>query len=99
MESLPRLPDQYLERAKEMIAAHRRRKSCKSCFDRGYLGVNQNNMLVPCSKCVEDDAVMKEWKDFVMATPELAELYGEYYAADESGAGEEGEATRQEEGG
>ena len=84
MESLPRLPDQYLEQAKEMIGRHRRRRSCKTCFDRGYLGVNQDNMLVPCSKCVDEEAVLAEWKEFVMATPELAELYGDYYEDEES---------------
>jgi hypothetical protein len=84
MESLPRLPDQYLERAKEMILEHRRRKSCKTCFDRGYLGVNQDNMLVPCNKCVDHEALMQEWKGYVAATPELEEMYGEYYASEES---------------
>lgn len=91
MESLPRLPDQYLGRAKGMILKHRRRKSCKTCFDRGYLGVNQDNMLVPCNKCVDDDALMQEWKAYVTATPELEELYGEYYTSDESEREEEGE--------
>ena len=83
MEILPRLPDQYLARAKEMVAGHRTRKSCKLCYDRGYRGVNQSNLLVPCGKCVDTDALLEEWKTFVRATPELNELYGEYYDQDE----------------
>tara|TARA_B100000029_G_scaffold66761_1_gene59629 strand:+ start:408 stop:680 length:273 start_codon:yes stop_codon:yes gene_type:complete len=83
MEKLPRLPDEHLKRAKEMVARNRKGGRCKLCYDRGYQGISQDNMLVPCSKCVDTDAVLKEWKAFVQATPELAELYGDYYAEDE----------------
>lgn len=87
MEEIARLPDEYLARAREIVAAHRTRKNCKSCYDRGYVGTNQNNMLVPCSKCVDSDAVMEEWRQHVRQTPELAKLYGDYFEEEE----EEGE--------
>jgi hypothetical protein len=87
MEKLPRLSDEYLEQAKEMVARHRKAKKCKLCYDRGYQGVNQDNMLVPCSKCVDTDAVLKEWTAYVRNTPELAELYGDYYAEAEEEEG------------
>ena len=83
MESVPRLPDEYLDRAKEIVIKHRKKKNCKYCYDRGYEGVNQDNMLVPCGRCVDTDAVLGEWKELVADTPELTALYGDYYESEE----------------
>ena len=96
MESIPRLPDAHLEQAKRIVSGLRQPKRCKSCYDRGYVGTNQNNMLVPCPRCVDGDAVMEAWRTYVTETPELAELYGDYFDAEEE-AEEEGEETQQEE--
>lgn len=79
MEEIPRLPDQYLATAREMVAKHKNKKNCKRCYDRGYLGVDQNNLLIPCSKCVAGDALIEEWRQFVRDTPELSQLYGDYF--------------------
>ncbi|MEW6751827.1 MAG: hypothetical protein AB1505_12745 [Candidatus Latescibacterota bacterium] len=83
MEGIPRLPDAQLARAKELIASHRKRSRCRHCWDRGYLGTNQLNMLVPCSKCVDTEAVMAAWRLHVRQTPELTELYGDYFEPEE----------------
>ncbi len=83
METVPRLPDEYLEKAREMVARHKNKKNCKRCYDRGYLGVDQNNLLVPCAKCVAADALLAEWRQFVRDTPELHELYGDYFEEEE----------------
>ena len=89
MEEIPRSPDKYLENAREMVAKHRAKKSCKRCYDRGYLGVDQDNLLVPCPKCVAGDALLAEWRQFVRDTPELSQLYGDYFEAEPE---EEGKA-------
>ena len=56
------LPDEHLGKAREIVAAKRTKQRCKTCYDRGYIGTNQNNMLVPCSKCVDVDGEMEGWK-------------------------------------
>ena len=101
MEDVPKLPDEHLDKAKEIISRHRTRKNCKSCFDRGYQGINQLNMAITCHKCVDMDEVTKEWQAYVRETPALAETYGDYFEADEVEEGGEGkpktapEPTRQ----
>lgn len=89
MEEIPRLPDQYLEKAREMVAKHKTKKNCKRCYDRGYLGVDQHNLLIPCAKCVAGDALIEEWRQFVRDTPELSQLYGDYFEEDEAEEQEE----------
>lgn len=83
MEEIPRLPDQYLEKAREMVARHKAKKNCKRCYDRGWLGVDQHNLLIPCAKCVAGDALLAEWRQFVRDTPELSQLYGDYFEQEE----------------
>lgn len=79
MEEIPRLPDQYLAVARKMAAKHKAKKNCKRCYDRGYLGVDQHNLLLPCPKCVAGEALLEEWRQFVRDTPELSQLYGDYF--------------------
>jgi len=79
MASVPRLPDIHLAKARELISAHRRLQRCRYCYDRGFVGRTQDNMLVPCRRCVDQEAVMEAWRQYVRATPELADLYGEYF--------------------
>ena len=89
MEEIPRLPDQYLEKAREMAARHRAKKNCKRCYDRGWLGVDQHNLLIPCAKCVAGDELIAEWRQFVRDTPELFQLYGDYFEKEEEAAPEQ----------
>jgi len=83
VDKVPKLPDEHLEKAKEIVLGHRNRKSCKSCYDRGYQGINEVNMLVTCPKCVDGEALMVEWRVYVKQTPALAEMYGDYFEEDE----------------
>ena len=90
MEETPRLPDEHLTRAKELALEHRIKSNCKTCYDRGYRGINQDNMLVPCHKCVDTEAMMVSWRAHVRETPELNELYGDYFEEEEDEEEEEG---------
>lgn len=93
-DKIPRLPDQYLDNIKELTLKHRRQTNCKTCYNRGYLGTTQDNLLVPCSKCVPTDELMDDWRKFVRETPALAELYGDYFEAeDEADTEDEASAT------
>ncbi len=82
-EKIPRLPDEHLVRAREIVAEQRTKRKCKLCYDRGYIGTNQDNMLVPCSKCVNVDGVMEAWRTYVADTPALKALYGDYFEPEE----------------
>lgn len=82
-ESIPRLPDEHLAEARKIIGDNRTKKSCKVCYDRGFLGTNQDNMLVPCNKCVDSDAVMESWRTYVREDAELKALYGDYFEEEE----------------
>ena len=92
MDSVPKLPERYLEDARRLTAARIVKKNCKLCFGRGYRGTNQNNMLVTCGKCVDEEALFEDWKAFVRQTPELSELYGDYYEDEETEQEADGEA-------
>ena len=84
MDDIPRLPKQYLEKAKDLACLHRTKKNCKACYDRGYLGTNEQNLLVTCHKCVDGDEVNKAWCSLVRETPELDAMYGDYFEDDDS---------------
>lgn len=99
MEEVPRLPDEHLIRAKELVLENRTKSNCKTCYDRGYRGVNQNNMLVYCYKCVDNDALMQAWRTYVRETPALKEIYGDYFEEDEAEEKEGGEEDEVEEKG
>jgi hypothetical protein len=93
-EKIPRLPHAHLGKAREIITESRNKNNCKICYDRGYWGTNQDNMLVPCGKCVDSEAVMKAWRSYVSENEELSALYGDYFE-DEEGEEEEGEKEEQ----
>ena len=84
MEDLPKLTEEHLEKAKEIISRHRTKKNCNRCYNRGYQGVNQLNMAITCYKCVDEDKVTEEWQAYVRDTPELAKAYGDYFESDEA---------------
>jgi hypothetical protein len=90
MSETPRLPDTHLEKAKDLALQHRRTSKCKVCYDRGYQGADEHNMLVLCPKCVDSESVIKDWRQYVRDTPELVQLYGDYFEDEEEDEGEEG---------
>lgn len=91
MEDVPKLADEHLEKAKEIISGHRTKKNCSRCYGRGYQGVNQLNMAILCYKCVDEDKVTAEWQAYVRDTPALAEVYGDYFESEEDEDAAEGD--------
>lgn len=83
MSATPRLPEPHLDQAKQLAQQHRHSSSCKVCYDRGYQGTDEHNMLVLCPKCVDGDAVLADWRAYVRETPELAGMYGDYFEEEE----------------
>ena len=75
-----RLAEEHQNKAKEIIERHRLKKRCNLCYDRGYIGYTPENLLIPCHKCVDEEAIMKEWKEYVAQIPELREFYHEMFA-------------------
>ena len=78
-----RLEDEHLEKAKEFAKNNRTKKNCDNCYERGYIGVNEQNMLIPCHKCVNLEKVMEDWKNYVSETPALKEEFKELFEEDE----------------
>ncbi|MCK4957141.1 MAG: hypothetical protein KAS49_05855 [Candidatus Cloacimonetes bacterium] len=78
-----KLEDEHLEKAKEMAKNNRTKKNCDNCYDRGYIGINEQNMLIPCHKCVDLEKVMDEWKSYVSEIPKLKEEFKELFEEDE----------------
>ena len=89
MSQTPRLPDNHLDKAKGLALQHRRRSKCKVCYDRGFQGTDEHNMLILCPKCVDSESVIKDWRQYVRDTPELVQLYGDYFEDDDEDDGEE----------
>ena len=90
MSETPRLPDNHLEKAKGLALQHRRASKCKACYDRGFQGSDEHNMLVLCPKCVDSKAVLEDWRQYVRDTPELVELYGDYFEEEEEDGKDDG---------
>lgn len=76
-KEIQKLPDEHLAEAKKMVLRYRKKKSCNKCYDRGYTGITEDNMIIPCSYCIDNDGVFKEWKEYVNARADLKELYGD----------------------
>ena len=76
-KEVKKLADEHLAAAKLMVLRHRKKKSCNKCYDRGFIGVNEENMLIPCPRCVDAKPLFDEWKVYVKAKPELDALYGD----------------------
>lgn len=89
------LAEEHLEKAKEIVLKNRKKKSCNKCYDRGYLGVTQENTLVICTKCVDIDKSMDEWKEYVSQDPQLKEDFKELFE-EENTETAEGEETQEQ---
>lgn len=74
-----KLDDQHLDAAKEIAAKNRHRKKCDICYDRGWIGVSDQNMLVLCTRCIDMDAAMEEWKQYVTEHEDLKEHFSELF--------------------
>ena len=74
-----KLEEKHLEKAKEFAIHNRKKKKCNACYDRGYIGTTPENTLVLCSKCVDMEKAMEEWKNYIKEIPELKEHYREFF--------------------
>jgi Zn finger protein HypA/HybF involved in hydrogenase expression len=57
-----KLADEHLEVAQEIAQKHRRKKHCDHCYDRGWIGINEQNLLVLCPHCVDRMLLWKNGK-------------------------------------
>lgn len=80
-----RLPDEHLETAKQIATAHVRRRGCRACYGRGWMGLAQDNTIVLCHKCVDEEAALQAWKEHVAAVPELRVHYPEFFTEADGG--------------
>lgn len=87
-----KLDDTHLEAAQAIAAANRNKKSCDTCYDRGWIGVSEQNLLVLCTRCVDMDAAMAEWKEYVSQHEELKAHFSELFEEKEVEEQESGSA-------
>ena len=66
-----RLPAPHLAYAKQMVLKHKKKTKCNYCYDRGFIGYSEENLLIICHRCVDQDAVLADWKKYVQSVPEL----------------------------
>ncbi len=88
-----RLADEHLESAKGIAAGNRKRRSCKVCYDRGWVGVGQDNTIILCHKCVDQEAALKAWREYVEPIPELWAYYREMFEEESESDENEAEST------
>lgn len=74
-----KLEDHHLEAAQQIAGKHRQKKSCDYCYDRGWIGITEQNLLVLCTRCVDMDAAMEEWKAYVNGHEDLKEHFSELF--------------------
>ncbi|HNQ43829.1 MAG TPA: hypothetical protein PKI59_05340 [Candidatus Cloacimonadota bacterium] len=74
-----KLDDKHLGEAQKIAAKNRKKKRCDECYDRGWIGVSEQNLLVLCTRCVDMDAAMEEWKAYVVQHEELKEHFSELF--------------------
>ncbi|HOE91846.1 MAG TPA: hypothetical protein PKZ69_05315 [Candidatus Cloacimonadota bacterium] len=93
------LEEKHLEKAKEIVLKHRKKRSCKKCYDRGYVGLTLENTLVVCDKCIDIDQAMDEWKEYVKLDEKLVEDFHDLFEEEpqEEGAEEENKEHEGEE--
>lgn len=80
-----KLADNHLEAAQKMAAANRTKKRCDECYDRGWIGLTDQNLLVLCTRCVDIDKTMVEWKEYVSGHEDLKEHFAELFEEKEAG--------------
>lgn len=77
-----RLDDKHLEKAKEIAVHNRKKKTCNTCYDRGYIGTTPDNTILLCHKCVDVPKALEAWKNYIKNIPELKEYYRELFEED-----------------
>lgn len=73
------LDEKHLDEAKKIAANNRKKKRCDECYDRGWIGVSEQNLLVLCTRCVDMDKAMDDWKEYVNGHEDLKEHFSELF--------------------
>lgn len=73
------LEEKHLDEAKKIASDNRKKKRCDECYDRGWIGVSEENLLVVCTRCVDMDKAMDAWKEYVGEHEELKEHFSELF--------------------
>ncbi len=73
------LDEKHLDEAKKIAHDHRKKKSCDHCYDRGWIGVSEENLLVLCTRCVDMDAAVESWKEYVASHDDLKEHFTDLF--------------------
>ncbi|MCL1827813.1 MAG: hypothetical protein FWG20_07260 [Candidatus Cloacimonetes bacterium] len=81
----------------KIIQECRKKKSCNTCYDRGYIGFTPEKMLVPCDKCVDLEKAMAGWKEYVSKDKKLREEFKELFEDDTETPDEKIDATEHKE--
>ncbi|HNX37085.1 MAG TPA: hypothetical protein PL124_03230 [Candidatus Cloacimonadota bacterium] len=79
-----KLADNHLEAAQKIAATNRKKKSCGDCYDRGWIGLTEQNLLVLCTRCVDMEKAMADWKEYVSGHEDLKEHFAELFEEKES---------------
>lgn len=74
-----KLDEKHLEAAQEIAKKHRTKKNCGDCYERGWIGTTDQNLLVLCSRCVDMEAAVEDWKNYVLEHEELKEHFSELF--------------------
>jgi len=80
-----RLEEKHLDAVKEIAIRNRKKRSCSRCYDRGYIGVSEENLLVLCTKCVDIEKAQAEWKEYVKEHEDLLEHFADLFKEDDTG--------------
>jgi len=80
-----RLEEKHLDAVKEIAVRNRKKRSCSRCYDRGYIGVSEENLLVLCPKCVDIEKAQAEWKEYVREHEELHEHFADLFEEENTG--------------
>ena len=73
------MEEKHLDVAKAIAAKNRKKKSCDHCYDRGWIGVSEQNLLVLCPKCVDTEKAIEDWKEYVSENEDLKEHFSELF--------------------
>ena len=74
-----KLADNHLEAAQQIAQQNRKKKSCDECYDRGWIGLTEQNLLVLCTRCVDMEKAMEDWKAYVSQHEDLKEHFAELF--------------------
>lgn len=73
------LDEKHLAAAQKIAEKNRKKKRCDECYDRGWIGTTEQNLLVLCTRCVDMEKAMDEWKEYVSGHEDLKEHFAELF--------------------